>query len=202
MRMWVGVVTFIAGAGLCAAAQAQGSAEAGATKAAVCLACHGLNGNSTNGEWPTLAGQNATYVAEQLRLFRAGKRSNPVMMPLAMGLSDDDINDLAAYYAAQKPAGLEADPSYWEAGEKLYRGGNVAKNVPACIACHGPLGRGNAPAAYPALRAQQSVYTQKQLNDYAAGQRPGEKAKIMETIAKRMSADDVRNVASYIQGMR
>jgi cytochrome c553 len=202
MRLWVGVVMFVAGAVLTATAQAQGSAEAGATKAAVCLACHGLNGNSTSGEWPSLAGQNANYVAEQLRLFRTGKRNNPVMMPLAMGLSDEDIADLAAYYAAQKPTGLEADPSYWQAGEKLYRGGNVAKNVPACIACHGPLGRGNAPAAYPALRAQQSVYTQKQLNDYAAALRPGEKAKIMESIAKRMSADDIRNVASYIQGMR
>src|SRR5262245_14318013 len=102
MRMWVGVVMFVAGAALSAEAQAQGSAEAGAGKAGVCLACHGLNGNSTNGEWPTLAGQNASYVAEQLRLFRAGKRNNPVMMPLAMGLSDADISDLAAYYAAQK----------------------------------------------------------------------------------------------------
>jgi cytochrome c553 len=202
MRLWVGVVMFVAGAVLSAAVQAQGSAEAGATKAAVCLACHGLNGNSTSGEWPSLAGQNAHYVAEQLRLFRAGKRNNPVMMPLAMGLSDEDIADLAAYYAAQTPTGLEADPSFWQAGEKLYRGGDVAKKVPACIACHGPLGRGNAPAVYPALQAQQSVYTQKQLNDYAAGQRPGEKAKIMQTIAKRMSADDIRNVASYIQGMR
>lgn len=208
MRMWVGVVTFIAGTALGTAVLAQGSAEAGATKAAVCLACHGLNGNSANAEWPSLAGQNANYTAEQLSLFKSGKRNNPVMMPLAMGLSDEDISDLAAYYAAQNPAGLEADPSYWRAGEKLYRGGNAATKVPACIACHGPLGRGNAPAAYPALIAQQSVYTQKQLNDYASGQRAGDKANagnkaaIMETIAKRMSADEIRNVASYIQGMR
>lgn len=202
MRMWLGVVTFVAGVGLGASVQAQGSAEAGATKAAVCLACHGLNGNSSNAQWPSLAGQNATYVAEQLRLFRSGKRNDPVMMPLATGLSDEDINDLGAYYAAQKPTGLEADPSYWKAGEKLYRGGNVAAKVPACIACHGPLGRGNAPAGYPSLIAQQSIYTQKQLTDYAAGHRPGEKAKIMETIAKRMSADEIRNVSSYVQGMR
>lgn len=208
MRMWVGVITLIAGATLGLAAHAQGSAEAGATKAAVCLACHGLNGNSTNAEWPSLAGQNAAYTAGQLHLFRSGKRNNPVMMPLATGLTDEDIADLAAYYAAQKPTGLEADPSYWKAGEKLYRGGNVEKGVPACIACHGPVGRGNAPAGFPALRAQQSVYTKKQLSDYAAGLRvgdkanPGDKAAIMETIAKRMSAEEIRDVSSYIQGLR
>src|SRR5688572_29045478 len=96
---------------------ATGSAEEGAAKAAVCLACHGMNGNSTNPEWPSLAGQNAVYTAEQLRLFRAGVRNNPVMMPLAATLTDDDIADLAVYYERQTPAGLEADPSYWRAGE-------------------------------------------------------------------------------------
>jgi cytochrome c553 len=201
MKTWVGVVALIAGASA-SSAQAEGSAEAGATKAAVCLACHGPNGNSTNPAWPSLAGQHAGYVADQLRLFKSGKRNDPVMMPQAMALSDQDIADLAAYYSAQTPAGLEADPSYWKAGEKLYRGGNPSTHVPACIACHGPVGRGNAPAKYPALIAQQSVYTQKQLTDYAAGRRPGEPAKIMETIAKRLSAEEIRDVSSYIQGLR
>jgi cytochrome c553 len=201
MRTWVGVVALIAGASA-GSVQAEGSAEAGATKAAVCLACHGPNGNSTNPAWPSLAGQHAGYVADQLRLFKSGKRNDPVMMPQAMALSDQDIADLAAYYSAQTPAGLEADPSYWKAGEKLYRGGNPSTHVPACIACHGALGRGIAPAKYPALIAQQSVYTQKQLTDYAAGRRPGEPAKIMETIAKRLSAEEIRDVSSYIQGLR
>jgi cytochrome c553 len=197
-----GLVAVVAGASLSVYAFAEGSAEAGATKAAVCLACHGPNGNSSNPEWPNLAGQGARYVTEQLKLFRDGKRINPVMMPMAAGLSDQDIADLAAYYASQSPVGLEADPSYWQAGEKLYRGGDPSRQVPACIACHGPVGRGNVPAAYPALRAQHSVYTQKQLTDYAAGTRPGANAAIMQTIAQRMTAEDIRNVASYIQGMR
>jgi len=197
-----GLVAVIAGASLSVYSYAEGSAEAGATKAAVCLACHGPNGNSINPEWPSLAGQGARYLTEQLKLFREGKRNNPVMMPMAAGLSDPDIADLAAYFAGQTPAGLEADPSYWQAGEKLYRGGDTSRQIPACIACHGPVGRGNEPAAYPALRAQHSVYTQKQLTDYAAGARPGANAGIMHTIAMRMTAEDIRNVASYVQGMR
>jgi cytochrome c553 len=191
---------------------ATGSAEEGSAKAAVCLACHGMNGNSTNPEWPSLAGQNAAYVAEQLRLFRAGVRNNPVMMPLAATLTDDDIADLAVYYQAQTPAGLEADPSYWKAGEVLYTSGDATRQIPSCKACHGPVGLGNPAAGYPALRAQHSVYTVKQLNDYANGSRYAQPAAdatvaarnghMMATVAKRLTPEDVRNLASYIQGMR
>lgn len=189
----------------------EGSAEEGAAKAATCVACHGVNGNSTNPEWPSLAGQSAVYTAEQLRLFRSGARDDPVMRPMAVGLTDDDITDLAVYYAAQTPAGLEADPSYWQAGEALYRAGDRERNIPACIACHGPVGRGNPAAGYPALRAQHAVYTVKQLNEYAGGARyqgasdaatASRNAAMMVAVAQRLSAEDIRNVASYIQGMR
>ena len=187
-----------------------GKAADGATKSAVCSACHGPNGNSSNPDWPRLAGQNAVYVAEQLRLFRSGVRSNPTMMPMATGLSDQDIADIAVYYEAQTPLGLEADPSYWQAGEALYLRGDATHEVPACIACHGPVGRGNLAAGYPALRAQQSVYVVKQLNDYASGARysgarPTQatpNAVMMFTIAKRLSPQQIRDVASYVQGMR
>lgn len=188
-----------------------GSAENGATKAAVCGACHGPNGNSANPEWPNLAGQSANYIASQLHLFKGQVRNNPVMQPIVATLSDADMKDVAVYYSTQTPAGLEADPSYWQSGERLYKRGDKARNIPACIACHGPLGRGNLAAGYPALRAQHSVYTVKQLNDYAGGTRyPGaskEKpvspnASIMETIAKRLSPEEIRDVSSYIQGMR
>jgi cytochrome c553 len=187
-----------------------GKAADGATKSAVCSACHGPNGNSTNPDWPRLAGQNAVYVAEQLRLFRSGARANPTMMPMATGLSDQDIADIAVYYEAQTPLGLEADPSYWQAGEALYLRGDTSHDVPACIACHGPVGRGNLAAGYPALRAQQSVYVVKQLNDYASGARytgahaaqATPNAIMMFTIAKRLSPEQIRDVASYVQGMR
>ena len=187
-----------------------GDAARGTAKAAVCSACHGPNGNSTNADWPRLAGQSAVYIVEQLRLFRSGVRNNPVMKPLASSLSDQDIDDLAVYYEAQTPAGLEADPSYWQAGESIYLRGDRAHDVPACVACHGPVGRGNLAAGYPALRAQQSVYVVKQLNDYSSGARytaanPGAASRngaMMFTIARRLSPEQIRDVASYVQGMR
>jgi cytochrome c553 len=189
---------------------ATGKVQDGATKAAVCSSCHGPNGNSTNPEWPRLAGQSAVYIAEQLKLFRSGIRDNPVMKPMASGLSDQDIADLAVYYEAQTPTGLEADPSYWQAGQSVYTRGDRARNIPACVACHGPVGRGNLLAGYPALRAQQSVYVVKQLNDYASGARytgahPEQASRngvMMFTIAKRLTPDEIRDVASYVQGLR
>ena len=189
---------------------ADGDAARGAAKAAVCSACHGPNGNSASPDWPRLAGQSAVYIVEQLRLFRSGVRNNPVMKPLASTLADQDIDDLAVYYEGQTPAGLEADPSYWKAGEALYLRGDRAREVPACVACHGPVGRGNLDAGYPALRAQQSVYVVKQLNDYASGARytgakPETAARngvMMFAIARRLSPEQIRDVASYVQGMR
>ena len=187
-----------------------GSVQAGATKAAVCFSCHGPNGNSQNPVWPRLAGQNAVYIAEQLHLFKAGIRKNPVMQPMAAGLSDQDIDNLAAFFAAQTPVGLEADPSYWKAGQALYVHGDAAHDVPGCVACHGPLGRGNPAAGYPALEAQQSVYVVSQLQNYANGTRySGPNATtatpnsiIMFDIAKRLTPEEIRDVASYVQGLR
>jgi cytochrome c553 len=187
-----------------------GKAASGETKAALCSACHGPQGNSANPDWPRLAGQSAVYIAEQLKLFRSGVRDNAVMKPLAAALSDQDIADLAVYYQAQTPSGLEADPSYWKAGEALYVSGDAARNVPACLACHGPVGRGNLAAGYPALRAQQSVYVVKQLNDYASGARytgttvtqADPNSAMMLTVARRMTPEQIRDVASYVQGMR
>jgi cytochrome c553 len=187
-----------------------GKAADGATKAVICSSCHGQNGNSVNPEWPRLAGQSAVYIAEQLRLFRSGVRNNLIMKPLAATLSDQDISDLAVYYEAQTPTGLEADPSYWQAGQALYLRGDRAHEIPACVACHGPVGRGNLAAGYPALRAQQAVYTVKQLNDYASGARyttanaaqASRNGVMMLTLARRLTPEQIRDVASYLQGMR
>jgi cytochrome c553 len=190
-----------------------GSADAGATKAAVCTACHGVNGNSSNPEWPNLAGQNAAYVREQLAMFKARKRINELMYPIVKDLSDQDFADVAAFFSAQTPTGLEADPSYWKAGETLYKSGDLARNIPACTACHGPSGQGVAGAGYPALRAQHSVYTVKQLQDYltknryrdatdAAVVNQTRNSAMMTTIAARLSPEDIRNLASYLQGLR
>jgi cytochrome c553 len=195
------------------AATGTGSVEAGSAKSAVCAACHGPSGNSVNPEWPTLAGQNAAYLREQLGMFKAKKRNNPVMQPIIDPLNEQDFADLAAYFAAQTPEGLEADPSYWKAGEALYRAGDVSRNIPACGACHGPAGQGNPGAGYPALRAQHSVYTVKQLQDYLTKNRYRDatnpatvhatrNSAMMSTIAARLAPEDIRNLASYLQGLR
>jgi cytochrome c553 len=202
-----------AGTAATSSAPVVGSAEAGATKAAVCTACHGVNGNSANPEWPNLAGQNAVYIREQLGMFKAKKRNNPVMQPIVDPLTDQDVADLAAFFAAQTPAGLEADPSYWKAGEALYRSGDAARGIPACVACHGPAGQGNPGAGFPALRAQHSVYTVKQLQDYLTKNRYRDatnpekinatrNSAMMTTIAARLTPEDIRNLASYVQGLR
>ena len=188
------------------------AATAGEAKAAVCTACHGVNGNSVNPEWPNLAGQGSAYIKEQLKLFRAGHRNNLVMYPLAVALTDDDIRDLAAYYSRQTPTGLEADPATVKAGEALYRGGDRARNIPSCASCHGPRGVGMTTAGYPTLRGQHATYTIKALNDYATEQRyvdvnTGEKTRsrnghMMTSIAKRLTDEDKAALASYIQGLR
>lgn len=187
-----------------------GSAKAGAVKAATCFACHGPDGNSVTPTFPRLAGQNAVYIAEQLHLFRSGVRPNPVMGPMAGTLSDQDIDNLAVFFAAQTPTGLEADPALWKAGKALYLSGDRKRGVPACVACHGPLGRGNPAAGYPALRAQQSVYVVAQLTSYANGTRySGPHATtatpnsiMMLTVAKRLTPAEMQAVASYVQGLR
>jgi cytochrome c553 len=210
MTRWVWLLLAVCTAPL---ALAKGSAGAGATKAAICVGCHGPNGNSSNALWPSLAGQNAAYLAGQLKLFKANARINSagVMTSLTAMLSDQDMEDLATYFSLQTPADLEADPSSWQAGQKLYRGGDGARAIPACTACHGPSGSGNPEASYPALRAQHSQYVVKELTDYAAGKRyasnekgdstGGPKAAIMTTIAQRLSPEEMRNLASYVQGL-
>ena len=181
---------------------AAGDAALGAQKAAVCGACHGMNGSSVNPEWPNLAGQPEGYVVAQLEKFKQGTRVNALMTPMAVPLSEADMQDLGAHFSQQTPAGLEADPSTWKAGEKLYRGGDVSREIPACIACHGPQGRGNGPAKYPALRAQHAVYAYNQLKAFASGGRKSTGSDIMQVIASRLTDDEMRALASYTPGLR
>ena len=198
------VTAILLGSIFSTAARSASDAEKGAAKAVVCSACHGANGNSANPEWPSLAGLGADYIAAQLSNFKEGRRQNPVMMPNAMALSAEDMAELGAYFGALKNTGLETDaaPASWEAGQKLFRAGNQARGIPACMACHGPAARGNEAAKFPALRGQHSVYTMKQLNDYASGARTTGPNNIMQSIAKKLTADEMRDVASYLQGIR
>jgi len=183
-------------------ALAAGNAQVGATKAVVCHACHGANGNSVNPQWPSLAGLGAAYITYQLQSFKSGKRQNPIMSANVAALTPQDMEDLGAYFDSLPNTGLVADPRYWKDGRTLYRGGDPASGIPACMGCHGPTGAGNEPGKIPALRGQHATYVIAQLQNYASGARATDPNAIMRTIAKRMSADDVRNVADYVKGLR
>lgn len=181
-----------------------GDAEAGKAKSATCAACHGANGNSMNPLWPNIAGQSAKYIQEQLQAFKSGQRADPLMTSQAMLLSDTDMADLAVYFEGL-PAAAQAiaDPDLLARGEALYRGGDAEEGIAACIACHGPTGRGNPAAPYPALNGQHAAYTSKTLNDYASGARKSDGiTRIMRQLAERLNAEDIQALASYVQGLK
>jgi cytochrome c553 len=181
-----------------------GDVESGKSKSMPCSACHGADGNSLSPLWPNLAGQAAPYIVAQLKAFKASLRSDPLMSPQAMNLTDEDIADLAVYFESL-PAAAQAvaDAGLIDRAEALWRGGNSARGVAACLACHGPTGRGNPAAAYPSLAGQHAAYSEKQLKDYAAGTRTSDgKTRIMRDIAERLTQDDIKALASYIQGLK
>lgn len=182
----------------------EGSAENGKARSMMCTACHGSEGNSVNSLWPSIAGQNANYFVAQLEAFSSGLRSDPLMTTQAKLLSDSDMRDIAVYFESLPAAAMAvADPSTVGKGEALYRGGDSDSGVAACLACHGPTGRGNPAAKYPALQGQHADYTAKQLRDYASGARKSDgKTHIMRDIASRLSDDDIIALASYVQGLR
>ncbi|SCK11354.1 cytochrome c [Vogesella sp. LIG4] len=198
----------IAAAGFAAAAMAATPAPAAkadpvkgkAIVDQVCAACHGADGNSVASANPTLAGQQAKYIENQLMAFKKGDRKNPIMLGMASSLSPDDVRNVAAYFSSQKAKPREAaDKSQMPLGKKIYTAGNPATKVPACMACHGPAGRG-IPDQFPALGSQHAAYVAKQLNDFKAG--TDRKNQIMGDIAMRMSDAEMKAVAEYISGLR
>jgi len=183
---------------------AQGSAEAGQNKAAACAACHGVDGNSVTPEWPSLAGQHPDYVSRQLHAYQSGEREDVLMSAFASSLSAEDIDDLAAYFATLPIVQRGADPELVELGQRIYRAGIPDRGVAACIACHGPAGRGNPLASYPVVRGQHATYMSNTLAAYAAGTRRSDAAtnQMMRDIAVALRDDEVRAVTSYMQGLR
>ena len=180
-----------------------GSIDAGKAKAMTCTACHGAEGNSSIPTWPSIAGQSASYIVAQLNAFKGGLRTDPLMAPQAMMLSDEDMRNVAVYFESLPAAAMAvANPATVSKGEALYRGGNADAGIPACLACHGPTGRGNPAANYPAVQGQHATYTAKQLRDYASGGRTSDgKTRIMRDISPKLSADDIEALASYVQGL-
>ncbi|WP_440224271.1 c-type cytochrome [Dokdonella sp. MW10] len=180
-----------------------GDAKAGEGKAAACGACHGADGNSQSPMYPKLAGQNEAYIARQLVQFKSGKRNNPIMAPFAATLTPQDMHDIGAYFATKHPTPAEADESLVARGQQLYRAGDAKLGVPACMACHGPDGRGMAGSAYPQLSGQWAEYITAKFGEWRDGARWGEDehANIMPDIAGRLSDKDIAALASYAQGL-
>ncbi len=194
----------LASASIQAESLVEGSIEAGKAKAITCNACHGTEGNSSSAMWPNLAGQNAPYLLAQLQAFKEGTRSDPLMSSQVFALSDDDMANLAVYFESLPAAAQTvADETLLDRGEALYRGGNQEDEASACLACHGPTGRGNPAAKYPALRGQHAAYTAKQLKDYSDAARTSDgKTRVMQDVAARLDKDDIAALSSYIQGLK
>jgi cytochrome c553 len=169
---------------------------------ATCVACHGEKGVSTNPLWPDLAGQHAAYLVKQLNDYQTGNtRQAPLMTGIVTGLTPKDIQAIADFYAAlPTPSGV-TPKAYLERGESLYRGGDFSKHITACIACHGPDGRGNAEAGFPSLSGQHAAYTLTQLQAFKDKTRTNDFNHIMQDIAQRMDKADMEAVAHYIEGV-
>ncbi|MDH5765829.1 MAG: cytochrome c4, partial [Gammaproteobacteria bacterium] len=167
-------------------------------KSAPCIGCHMPDGNSVVDQFPKLAGQNEKYIIKQLTEFKSMKRKNDIMFGMAVALTDQDIADLAAFYASKTATAAIADDSKVALGKEVYRGGNMNTGVPACMGCHGPTGAGNSAAAYPSLGGQHATYTLAQLKAFRDGLRDNDQGQMMRNVVVRMSNEELEAVASYI----
>jgi len=185
-----------------AAGNIVGDAAAGQAKAAVCGACHNPDGNSLAPNFPKLAGQGERYLTKQLHDIKSGKRTVLEMTGLLNNLNDQDLSDIAAYFASQKGSVGAADPKLVERGKQLFNGGDIANGLPACTGCHSPNGAGIAAAGFPHLGGQHASYIAKQLTDFREGNRTNDgDATTMRSIAAKLSNKDIEAVSSYIQGL-
>lgn len=204
----LGLVMAWAQTGYAANADIPGDAAAGKNKSATCGACHGADGNSAVPTFPKLAGQGEKYLVKQMVDIRDGARSVPTMVGQLDGKSDEDLADIAAFYASQPRSGGQTSEDLLALGEKVYRSGVAERNVAACSACHSPTGKGNAPAGFPALAGQHAEYTAAQLKAYRmgyedeAGRTNDGDAKIMRTTAFGLSDKEIEAVSSYAAGLK
>jgi cytochrome c553 len=179
-----------------------GDIEAGKAKSAVCAACHGADGNSTNPVWPSLAGQHANYLYKQLMDFKEGRRVNAQMTGMVAALNETDMQNLAAYYESLTPKGVPFDGELIDAGESIYRGGITETRVAACMGCHSPSGLGNGPAGWPSLAGQHPEYIVAQLQAFKHNERANDPGKMMRNVAVRMSDEEMQSVAAYVAGIQ
>jgi len=192
-----------------------GDAKVGQVKAAACGACHGLDGNSSDEQYPKLAAQQERYIARQLAMFKTGERESPIMMGFANSVMPQDMRDIGAYFASQKVLPGVADDTviktgpnqglkFYAVGERLYRGGDAARGVPACMACHGPTGAGNPGPAYPTLGGQHAKYVSARLTAFRGGLILGKgdyANPVMAGVAKNLTDEEIQALSTYVEGL-
>ncbi|MCW8832906.1 MAG: cytochrome c4 [Colwellia sp.] len=177
-----------------------GDVKSGQEKSAMCVACHGADGNSLVAMYPKLAGQSASYLAKQLADFKSGARKDPVMVGMVAGLSEKDMQDLGAFYAVQTPTEGVGEAS--EIGQKLYFGGDAKKGVTACVACHGVKGKGMAHAGFPGIAGQNADYLKKQIASFRDGSRGNDRNDMMRNIAIKLSDSDIDELVNYMSSLK
>lgn len=190
------------------AAATEGNIEAGKAKSVTCAACHGPDGNSPTDMYPKIAGQHAGYIYKQLKEFKLGAstggkegRNNAVMAGMVAALSEQDMRDLAAYYASQTMKAGSTPEDVVEAGQKLFRAGDMQRGIAACIACHGPRGDGYSLANFPKISFQHAAYIKTQLESFRNGSRANDMNGMMRDVAKKLTDEDIEILSKYLGGL-
>jgi cytochrome c553 len=182
------------------AASAPDPTRGAAVATAVCVACHSIDGSRGAAANPIIQGQHPDYLVKQLAEFKAGVRKSPIMQPIASGLSEADMKNVAAFYASKQPKpGFARNKELVSLGEKIFRGGIADRNIPACSGCHGPSGAG-IPAQYPRLAGQHTEYTEAQLAAFRAGGR--QNSLVMLDVAAKLNDREIKAVSDYVGGLR
>ena len=200
LRLIIGIIISFAATNI---ALAEGDANNGKTHTAICAACHGADGNSAAGTFPSLAGQGEKYLIKQMQDIKNGKRPVAMMMGQLDAKTDQEIADIAAHFASQTIKQGTAKQAMVEEGEQIYRWGIKRKGIAACSSCHLPNGEGLDSAGFPALAGQWPEYIIKQLKDFRVNTRTNDgDARMMQSVALDLSDREIEAVANYIHGLR
>jgi cytochrome c553 len=195
------LVAIIAALSFMNIAQAQGDIDAGKTKSAVCAACHGPDGNSPSDLYPKIAGQHSSYLVKQLQEFKSGERENAIMLGMVTALSEQDMEDLAAYYASQTSTPETVSEEVAKAGKNFYMGGDKERAIPGCTACHGPRGNGLALAKFPKISGQHPAYIKSQLIGFRDNLRHNSPNNMMSDISGKLTDEDIDLLSKYISAL-
>jgi cytochrome c553 len=187
--------------GLVGTVNAAGDAENGKAKSVTCMACHGTDGNATITIYPKLAGQHADYIVKQLKDFKSGARNNPIMAGMSAALSEQDMLDLGAYFQSQQVTDGTTPKDVVTIAKNLYQGGDMERNIPACIACHGPRGNGSGLAKFPKIASQNADYIAAQLKQFRSGERANDPSGMMGDAAKKLTDVEIVALSKYLGGL-